>query len=216
MCSLQIRYLIFPSTVKSQMWSRLIPPKGCPPFLTLAVSHLNLPPAAATASGQSPSWVCSVVWWETSPPVPALSQLPRRPPHLPPRPLHPPPLPPVLPPLQLRAPASAPQFTTVSPTQSTRPLQHILVPTLISSRTRARAFPPQLEECSTRPQHTPTGRPAAASPSPWSPITSSPSSRERSAWCLQTRSPSRISPINPPSLLCPPSKHLPPRLVPRT
>lgn len=214
--SLQIHYLISPSTVKSQLWSRLIPPKGCPPFLTLAASRSNLPPAAATASGQSPSWVCSVVWWATSPPAPAPSRPLRRPPRLPLRPLRPPPLPPLLPPLQLRAPASAPQSTTASPTPSTRPLRHIQVPTLTSSRTRARVFPPRQEECSTRPQHTPTARPAAASPYPWSPITSSPSSRERSAWCPQTKSPSRTSPVNPPSLLCPPSRHLPPRLVPRT
>ena len=217
LCSLQIRYLISPSIVRSRWPTRPTPLRGCPPSLTPGASRWSPPPAAATVSGQSPSWACSLVWWAMLPPAPALPQLPHKPPC---PPLHlpcPPPLPPLLPLPHLRAPASAPPFTTTSPTQSTQPPQPTPVPTPTSSQTRDRFFPVRQDHCSTLPLPTQIASPVApASPCPWFLTTFSPSSRERSAWCPLTKSPSRVSRVSPPSLLCPPSRPLPPRLAPRT
>lgn len=152
-------------------------------------------------------------------PALALPPQPHRPSHPPPLQSHLPLLPRLLLPPRphLRAPASVLRFTTVNPTQSTQLPQPTPAPTLISSQTRARLFPLQLEQCSTHPLLIPIARPAAqASLCPWFLTTSSLSSRERSAWSLLTRSPSRISQASPPWLLFLPSRLLQPRLVRRT
>lgn len=213
MCFLQIRYLISPSTMTNPCPSRPTPPRGCPLSPTQAVSPWSPPPPAATACGQSQSWVFSPAWWAMLPPAPALPPLPRKQ-------LLPPlrqrrPRPPLLPLLHLRPPASVPPFTTASPTPFTQLPQLTPVLTLTSSQIRAR-HSVQVEQCSTLLPPTQTGRPPQASLCPWFQTTCFLSSRGRSAWCLPTRSPSRVNPANPPSPLCPPLRPSPPRLVPRT